>query len=1262
MRIDPGRARRAVAFSALLTLAGSGIAAASQATSVASVSAGRSATGPARLARGPAGLTSAQAMDRAQATGRPVIVSSETTPTSQTTANPNGTYILTQSLLPTRVLRHGQWTALSARLQRSGRRLDPIATSAPLSLSGGGAGPLAVMNNSGRSLALYWPRRLPAPVVSGATATFRNVLPGVDLAVTADTQGGISDTLVIRTAAAAANPALRALKLTVRASKGLHLTADAAGNMIVTAGGKAQPAFTAEAPMMWDSAPPPAGLKTTTGPGGQILSASSGMPAYSSTAAPGAGAHIARVPLRAHGTTIIMSPAVSTLRRHRLVFPVYVDPTFHNNIGGSASSWTQVDSGFPTTSYWKESSHLQLGKCDFAGCNGLGVARDYFALPISSALAGADLDWSHIYMTDIWSASCTHETVNLYTTGSISSSTDWNHQPSRSSSPIQGMSFAYGFSSSCSAFAKDVTWTITNTVKADAGHTSTQTFGLIAGSESNDLYWKQFDSGSSNITISTEYNYTPSTPTGLAANGACGSSTTPSVIGNDDVTISAKASDRDGDNSLTTRFIVYNSDGTVAYDTSAKGTSPVTGNNATAPITLLRSVIQAFHTDGATKAYTYHVKADTEDEFSLTSGFTGYCYFSYNPLGPAPPGVTVSPTTAALGQQVTATITPPTGCSSTGSPCPTSYSYQVGAGKPTTVTVGTGTCTSTSCPVTITVTQVGPITINVAGISAGNPGDTKAVDITGTSPSTAYSDGYFSGGTYPELLTVGTGSKPSLWVSPGTGNGTLGTAVDIGSIGTGIGTPDGPGDWAGAQVLHGDFTGHLVQDVIAYYPSSGTGELIPGIGADATLQSEPTNVTEIPSVAWGDGSFANPSDVPATLVAAGNASQTGTTVTDLIGAYGDSTNGYELNLYTANPGSPASYGLLQVLSPGPGPDGTAWNNFALATAQPGGNASATVLFALDTTNGQLWESTNPNLANAPTGQDCVTNPSQSTCSIIGSTTSTWTQISAPWGSAPPTLVSADINHAGQTELWTLTGRTATAYTLSGTTLTLEATGSSVAAPTDDWPLTDAQSNCPGTTPTTATDTVTGTGATLTGNYNWACDNTFDTVLSLDGSTSYVVPPNNTVPTTDTTPSVSIWFSTSTADGVLVSLQGQALSAGSTIPGGYNPVLYVGTDGKMYAEWWPDSGAIPSLAAVDDGLWHQARITVSGGTQSFYLDGVLQGTATGTPNLAFANPNNLTIGAGYIGGNWKNEPHYQQSGNTGYRDFFNGEIADVTFTK
>jgi hypothetical protein len=1254
MRTHPGRARYVVACCALLTLASGGVAAAGQQSGAISASTkAQAAIRPTVGQPGRPGLTPAQAAARARATGRRVVVSSLTTPTMRTTANPNGTFILTQTLVPTRTREHGRWVPLDAKLERAAGRLSPAASSSPLSLSDG-AGPLAVLSTAGRTLALSWPGRLPVPVVSGATATYRNVLPGVDLAVTADTQGGMSDTLIIRTAAAAANPALRSLKLTASVSRGLRLSADPAGNLIASAGRKAQPAFTAQAPLMWDSARPPAGQATTRGPGGLIVSANSGLPAFSSATAAGVGAHVTRIRLSVRAGTIVLSPPGRALTRPGNVFPMYLDPTFHNNVGGGASNWTQVDSGFAGTSYWKESSDLQLGDCDFSGCNGLGVVRDFFTMPVSSSLFGADIDWSHLYTTDVWSDSCTKEAVQLWSTGTISSATTWNHQPGFDSD-LQSSAFAFGYSSSCKAFANDNTWTITSKIASDAsGHFTNQTFGFKAGSESNDLYWKQFDSGSKNITISTEYNDTPSTPTGLAVNSACGSSTSPSIIGNDDVTISAKAADKDADNSLTTRFVVLNSDGSTAYDSQTAGSSPVTGDTATAPITIRRAAIQAWHSDGTTKAYTYHVKANTTDQFSLTSGYTGYCYFTYNPTGPAAPAVSASPASAALGQPVTATFTPPPGCSPTTSPCPTSYSYQTGAGKPVTATVGAGSCTAATCAVTITVTQLGPITISVAGISSGNPGGSASTTITGTTPAAPYADGYFSGGTYPDLLSVGTGSDPSLWVSPGAGNGSLGAPVDIGSVGTGVnpGT-DGPTDWTGAEVLHGDFTGDEVQDAIAYYPAgafAGTGELIPGIGIDATLEAEPANTTEIPSVAWSDPFFANPSDVPLALTAAGNASQTSTGVADLIGTYGDSGSGYELDIFTSNPGSPGSYGYSQTLSSGSGPDGNPWNDFSLATAQPGADASAAVLFALDTTNGQLWESVNPGCPAA-----C------SATSLIG-TAGTWTQLTVPWGSAPPALASADINHAGQTELWTVTGKTATAYTLSGTTITSEASGSPLTRPNDDWPLADGQSNCPGTSPATVTDTVTTATASLAGGFSWTCDNTFDTVLSLDGSTGFVVPPAATVPTTDTTPSISIWFKTSTADGVLVSIQNQAVSVGNTITGGYDPALYVGTDGKLYAEWWPmTGGAVGSTTAVDDGLWHHVVLTASGGGETFYLDGQLQVTASGTPSFSFANPTNFTIGAGYIGGNWPNEIHYKQSGNTGYRDFFDGEIADVTLS-
>jgi hypothetical protein len=81
--------------------------------------------------------------------------------------------------------------------------------------------------------------------------------------------------------------------------------------------------------------------------------------------------------------------------------------------------------------------------------------------------------------------------------------------------------------------------------------------------------------------------------------------------------------------------------------------------------------------------------------------------------------------------------------------------------------------------------------------------------------------------------------------------------------------------------------------------------------------------------------------------------------------------------------------------------------------------------------------------------------------------------------------------------------------------------------------------------------------------------------------------------------------------------------------------------------------------VDDGLWHHAVLTATSVNQTLYLDGHIQGVLNGSVGLTQANPTNLTIGAGYTGGNWPAEPHYQQNGNTGYPDYFTGQIADIT---
>src|SRR6266508_4857335 len=157
-----------------------------------------------------------------------------------------------QHSAPVRVRRaDGSWTAVDTTLRRAADGAPvPVATATDLRFSPGGSGPFARVAQGGKSLALALPWSLPAPVLDGAGATYREVLPGVDLIVTAQ-PAGFSQVLVVRTRQAAANPALSTLRFQVQAT-GLAVRSRAGGFVAVDAAGAT--VFTSPAPLMWDSA------------------------------------------------------------------------------------------------------------------------------------------------------------------------------------------------------------------------------------------------------------------------------------------------------------------------------------------------------------------------------------------------------------------------------------------------------------------------------------------------------------------------------------------------------------------------------------------------------------------------------------------------------------------------------------------------------------------------------------------------------------------------------------------------------------------------------------------------------------------------------------------------------------------------------------------------------------------------------------------------------------------------------------------------
>jgi hypothetical protein len=158
--------------------------------------------GSAGRCRGSAGRTDSEeralrkpawAAAQARTTGRPTVADTLTTATSQTVANPDGTTTVATSAQPVRVKHGTVWVALDPTLVRNADgTCQPAATTTKLTLSSGGNGPMVTMSEPrGKSLSLSWPAgKLPSPTVSGDTATYPSVLPGVDLVLRATNQAG----------------------------------------------------------------------------------------------------------------------------------------------------------------------------------------------------------------------------------------------------------------------------------------------------------------------------------------------------------------------------------------------------------------------------------------------------------------------------------------------------------------------------------------------------------------------------------------------------------------------------------------------------------------------------------------------------------------------------------------------------------------------------------------------------------------------------------------------------------------------------------------------------------------------------------------------------------------------------------------------------------------------------------------------------------------------------------------------------------------
>ncbi|NBM18085.1 LamG-like jellyroll fold domain-containing protein [Streptomyces sp. GC420] len=495
-------------------------------------------------------LSEAEALERAKRSGTNVEIASLRGESSEVYATPDGKLEAREHLRPVRARVGGEWKPIDTGLaKRADGTVAPRAATVRLEFSGGGDEPLVRMERAGRELALSWPTKLPAPELDGDTATYRNVLPDVDLRMGAQ-EDGFTQLLVVKSAGAAASPELTELRLKLSA-QGMNVRETASGGLEAVDEGAGSTVFEAPKPVMWDSSPGKSAASAAKAAGTAGNSAVAGFrDGAGKEGEPGAGESGKLAPvgveLPAKGNELVLKPDAGVLKGSNTQYPVFIDPQWYSP---KTSAWTMVSKYWASSPQWKFNgeSTAGVGYCGWAYCQPYDTKRVFYRIPVSK-FAGRDILSAEFVVRNTWSASCSARGVQLWRTRGISSSTTWNSQDNSDFwiDHLKTESFAYGYDG-CSA--KDAEFDVRSAVQQAAnGKWSTMTFGLQASSETDAYGWKRF---SDDAFLRVKYNRPPAqlkmSQLTMEYGGTCKKSSSPARVRTLGKIYANNVTDPDGD-------------------------------------------------------------------------------------------------------------------------------------------------------------------------------------------------------------------------------------------------------------------------------------------------------------------------------------------------------------------------------------------------------------------------------------------------------------------------------------------------------------------------------------------------------------------------------------------------------------------------------------------------------------------------------------------------------------------------------------------
>ncbi|MFF4473204.1 LamG domain-containing protein [Streptomyces sp. NPDC001599] len=631
-----------------------------------------------------------KALDAARESGERVEVPGQRTERTTVFANPDGaTFTLEESAVPVRVRASGGgWQTPDATLvQRADGSVGPKGAAVGMAFSGGGDdAPLARIEDEGRSLALDWPGGLPAPRLEGSSAVYGEVLPGVDLKVTA-TPESFQHVLVVKTPEAAASEELKKLTFGLE-TEGLAVREGASGALAAVDGNGAT-VFRAPPARMWDSAgrtadadeasqqskssPTESSLSTSQarvpqtvgedGPTGEPADPAEAAPSGSGLE-PGQGDTVVRMDVEVgQGRLSVVPDADMLAGTDADAFPVFIDPTV--TWGESERTLLRSD-GYESYGWGNgdDDRGKGAGKCgSWSGyyCGPGYVQKLYFEFSPSSLRGKKVLD-ATFRVTEPWAFQCDPRWVDLVRTNNISSSTTWSSRPKELDWMVDRYVSA-GRGSLCDPDSPDApiefndnpeesNENLTPTVASfAAGKFSRLTLEVRAHDESDTSAWKRFKN---DAVLAVKYVGLPDKPSAVGIQGG-GSSTAPvcdkreadaSIVSYPAPTLKATAQTKAGGNDDTAQLRVYFDLDVKNADGSWTDVNP--GNGSLGPSTGYvdddRAVSLKWSplTDG--KLYRYHAWTWSYYGSSHLSSAAsdGYCYFRIDSTRPKAPQVTLS--------------------------------------------------------------------------------------------------------------------------------------------------------------------------------------------------------------------------------------------------------------------------------------------------------------------------------------------------------------------------------------------------------------------------------------------------------------------------------------------------------------------------------------------------------------------------------------------------------------------------------------------